>query len=61
MENFDLMETTFFSPTSEMGQILQKSISLYKMSLVQTATNHFWCFEAFSLELTENFSFVLNY
>ena len=34
-ENFDLMDTTIFGPTNEMGQILSKLVFLLKMSHIQ--------------------------
>ena len=40
------METTIFDQTSETGKYLKKTF--FKL---------FWCFEAFSRKLTENFSF----
>ena len=32
---FDLMEMTFFGQTSDMGQIIQKTVLLIKMSHIQ--------------------------
>ncbi len=45
------MEKPFFGQTSEMGQILTKTVLFLKMSYFKKKKKDFCCFEAFSLKI----------